>query len=392
MGDVPTPEDNALQAVRNRHELRVLESLVTHGNRTRRELQSDTSLSRTTLSAIIGDLRQRGILSENDQLFHNGTRNGRPTKVLSLNPDAGAAVGIELGRRRVSVSVTGFDGSAVAHEQRIVSTSLALDAKVQLAADIIDGLVTSGRILPERMIGIGVGIASRHANPASLADGAEQQEDPEGASLAPLRAKLPAPLLWDNNIRLAAMSYSQNDDDEFLYVVLSAGVSSAIVTKGSLMRGGHGIAGELGHISVDFAGPNCWCGRQGCLESYINEANVLVEAAHRGQSFPTIVALAEAAIAGNDVAQGMIKWAGELLARAIVGACVLIDPSRVVIAGELSQLGEELLVPVRNALAEQHLGLGQRSTKVSIAPYAPTAGSDGAARMALKHWALTRLA
>lgn len=390
VGDVLTSEDNALQAVRRRHELRVLETLVTHGKRTRRQLETDTNLSRTTLSAIVGDLRQRGVLAEEDQLLHSTGRNGRPTKVLSLNPGAGAAIGIELGRRRISVTVLGFDGSTVANEHKDISTATELETKVKEAADMIRSLISRGQINPDTVIGTGIGIASRHANPQSLSDGIELQTDPKGASLSPLRELLPAPLLWDNNIRLAAMAYGK-DSEDLLYVVLSAGISSAVVTNGALLRGGSGIAGELGHLSVDFAGPACWCGRNGCLESFIKEANVLLEAAHRGQAFASIADLAQAAADGNDIAKGIVDWSAELLARAIGSACVLLDPSRVVIAGELSQFGEPLLEPVRKALAAQHLELGPRSTTISNATFSPTTGSDGAAQMALNHWALATI-
>lgn len=382
-----TPDDSALQAVRRRHELRVLDSVVAHGSRTRRELETDTNLSRTTLSAIVGDLRLRGVLTEHSQDVHAAGRNGRPTKSLSLNPLAGAAVGIELGRRRISISVLGFDGTAVAHERADISSSVSLDGKIQRAADMVNGLIQDGRIHPETVIGTGVGIASRHANPTSLSDGIERQSEPQGASLDPLRQVLPAPLLWDNNIRLAAMAY-ERDNDDLLYVVLSAGVSSAIVTGGNLMRGGNGIAGELGHISVDFSGPACWCGRHGCLESFINEANILMEVARRGQPLSSIADMVQAVDEGNGIAANVVTWAGELLARAVVGACVLLDPRRVVIAGELSQFGELLLEPVWQALAEQKLDLGPRAIQVTTVPFAPNAGSDGAARMALKHWAL----
>ena len=387
-GPVLTPEDSALQEVRRRHELRVLEALVTHGSRSRRELEADTKLSRTTLSAIVGDLRQRGVLTERDQLPHAVGRHGRPTKVLALNPNAGAAVGIELGRRRISVSVTAFDGTTVTHEHRDVPGTLKLAPKVDLAAELLGELIGSGQIDPATVVGTGIGIASRHANPASLWDGLERQQDPQGASLDRIRQLLPAPLMWDNNIRLAAMSYCRSNED-LLYVVLSAGISSAIISHGTLLRGGNGIAGELGHISVDFTGPACWCGRHGCLESFISEANVLVESSRRGQTFPSIEAMARAAEAGNGIAINVVAWAGELLARALVAACVLIDPSRVVIAGDLSQFGEPLLEPVRRALAEQNLDLAPRSTDISAAHFAPTAGSDGAAQMALRHWGPT---
>lgn len=382
-----TPDDSALQAVRRRHELRVLDSLVTHGHRTRRELETDTKLSRTTLSAIVGDLRQRGVLTENDQQRLGKVPNGRPTKVLQLNPGVGAAVGIELGRRRISISAVSFDGSVVTNEHWELSESIGLENKVQLAADMLSAMIAAGKVYPEAVIGMGVGIASRHANPKSLSDTEVPQTEPQGASFAPLRAVLPAPLLWDNNIRLAAMGYATANDD-LLYVVLAAGVSSATVVDGSLLRGGNGIAGELGHISVDFSGPACWCGRYGCLESYLNETNVLIEAAQRGHSFESIAAIARAAAEGDPIATGVVDWAGELLARAVVSACVILDPSRVVVAGELSQFGEPLLTPIRRALAEQHLDIGPRTITVETAPFTLTAGSDGAARMALKHWAL----
>lgn len=386
-----TRDDSALQAVRRRHELRVLESLVTHGSRTRRDLEADTKLSRTTLSAIVGELRLRGVLTENDQANYGTGRNGRPTKVLALNPGAGAAVGIELGRRRISISVMGFDGSAVAAEHQELHDSPDLTVKVEQAAQMLGGMVRDGAIRPDTVVGMGVGIASRHADPRSLADADSHQGDPQGATLAPLRNVLDVPLLWDNNIRLAAMAeateYGKPSED-LLYVVLSAGISSAVVVNGALLRGGNGIAGELGHISVDFAGPRCWCGRRGCLERFLNEANVLIEAAQRGEAFESIRAIAVAADDGNTVALDVVAWAAELLGRAVVSACVLLDPNRVVIAGELAQFGERLLGPVRAALAEQHLDIGPRTTTIRTATFVPTAGSGGAALMALRHWAL----
>ncbi|WP_104086270.1 ROK family protein [Arthrobacter sp. GMC3] len=384
-----TREDSALAEVRRRHEIRVLESLVTHGSRTRKDLESDTKLSRTTLSAIVGELRQRGVLSENDQEIYGTGRNGRPTKVLTLNPNAGAAVGVELGRRRISVSVKGYDGATLNSEQRSLADNLGMAEKVTQAAALLAEMVQEGRITPATLLGVGVGIASRHADPRSLADGGERQLDPQGATLDPLREVLGVPLLWDNNIRLAAMTQALapgNTSENLLYMVLSAGISSAVVVNGSLLRGGNGIAGEIGHISVDFDGPQCWCGRRGCLERLLNETNVLQEAGQRGQAFESIEAIAGAVEAGNSVACEVVDWAGGLLARAVVSACVLLDPNRVVVAGELSQFGERLLAPARQALAEQHLDIGPRTTSIDMASYVPTAGSDGAALMALRHW------
>ncbi|WP_051389262.1 ROK family transcriptional regulator [Arthrobacter sp. 35W] len=386
-----TREDGALQAVRRRHELRVLEALVENGPRTRRELEEDTKLSRTTLSAIVGDLRQRGVLAESVKEHYGEGRNGRPTKVLTLDPTAGAAVGIELGRARISVTVAGFDGSSVAHELLDIDPAMELAAKVSRAVGIVRSLVDSGVVRGDSILGIGVGVASRHADPASLADDDTRQSDPQGASFEELRLLLDAPLLWDNNIRLAAMAESARyalASEDLLYVVLSTGISCSVVVKGSPLRGGNGLAGELGHTSVDFEGKPCWCGGVGCLESYLGVANVLAEAAARGGSFASIAALAAAADDGDEVALGVIAWAGTLLGRAMATAAMIVDPSRVVVAGELSQCGDRLLEPVRAALAARQLNIGNRSTVVGMGASAPSSGSDGAALMALRHWAL----
>ena len=147
------------------------------------------------------------------------------------------------------------------------------------------------------------------------------------------------------------------------------------------------MAGELGHISVDFSGPKCWCGRRGCLERFLNVDNVLAQAKARGQAYGSIAEMAAAAESGNAAASAVVAWAAELLARAVASACVLMDPNQVVIAGELAQFGEALLEPIREALAEQQLGIGPHATSIATAEFAPTSGSDGAALVALKHWA-----
>ncbi len=73
---------------------------------------------------------------------------------------------------------------------------------------------------------------------------------------------------------------------------------------------------------------------------------------------------------------------------ALASACMILDPRRVVVGGELAQFGDQLLDPVREAMQAHRLNLGERHCTFTAAQFQATAGSHGAALMALQHWGI----
>jgi predicted NBD/HSP70 family sugar kinase len=110
----------------------------------------------------------------------------------------------------------------------------------------------------------------------------------------------------------------------------------SIVADRTIFRGGRGGAGEFGHVPMEEAGPLCQCGRHGCLEAWLAESALERTARERGVLGPRqgFAALVAAADRGDRAACGLFADAGRLLGRAVAGAANILDPDRIVIAGE----------------------------------------------------------
>lgn len=190
----------------------------------------------------------------------------------------------------------------------------------------------------------------------------------EGVSLRDLaaeRAGLPA--IVDNDANAAALGEwaygAARGCVHVLYLTVSTGIGGGLVFNGRLHRGANSMAGEIGHTRVLPDGPECTCGRRGCLEAVasgpaVAKAAQAAVAADDQTSLSTIPLaritardVAAAAQRGDRLAARVIGQAGEYLAVAIAGAVNLLNPEVVVIGGGVSQSGEPLFAPLRAAVA-----------------------------------------
>ncbi len=158
-------------------------------------------------------------------------------------------------------------------------------------------------------------------------------------ALTALRPGHPAlPVASENEANLAALAElwfgGLDDVRSFLYLTGEIGVGGALVLNGELLRGAHGFAGEIGHVVVDPAGPECRCGSRGCLEQYAGQAALLRAAGVEDLGGASgVLELERRAEAGDPRAVAAVAEAGQMLGRVLSGAVNLIDPDAVVLGG-----------------------------------------------------------
>lgn len=136
-------------------------------------------------------------------------------------------------------------------------------------------------------------------------------------------------------------------------VILGTGVGAGIVANGRLLSGPNGLAGEWGHNPLPWAdaeelpGPGCYCGQQGCAETWLcGPALARDHAAHGGEAL-TAKAIGERASDGDAACEASLQRYESRLARAFAQVINLLDPDVIVIAGGVSGL-DRLLVNVPN--------------------------------------------
>jgi len=184
----------------------------------------------------------------------------------------------------------------------------------------------------------------------------------------PLTAKLSqhfqVPAYLDNDANMAGVAEWQfgagMGHDNLVYLTISTGIGGGVITQGCLLQGFHGMAAELGHMTIDPNGPLCGCGQRGHIESFSSGPSIaryVVEQLAAGQksslqSEPHVgaVQIAEAARAGDALAISAFERAGLYLGIAVANYLAIFDPSILIFGGGVSQVGELLFKPFEESL------------------------------------------
>ena len=184
--------------------------------------------------------------------------------------------------------------------------------------------------------------------------------------------------------------------DSFIMVTLGTGVGGGIIFKGKLFRGEYGAAGEIGHVSVDLNGPKCNCGSFGCVEAYVgnhylvkrikNELNEhreskIWELLKNDLNFLTPLLIDEAATAGDEYAQSVIKNIGLYLGAALASAANALDISTFIIGGGVAGFGKPLFDSIQQTIAARVLTPMRKRIKVLPAKLKNDAGIKGASAL-----------
>jgi predicted NBD/HSP70 family sugar kinase len=163
------------------------------------------------------------------------------------------------------------------------------------------------------------------------------------------------------------------------FIKVGSGIGAGLMINRQIYGGTTGSAGEIGHLTIDENGPLCACGNHGCLEAFAGghaiaaQAVSLVASGKRTllseKDINTLTAqdVAEAARRGDLPAQEIIKRSGTYIGIAIAGLINLFNPSTVIIGGGVSQVGDLLTTPIRQAVRERSLRASEHGVKITTA-------------------------
>lgn len=346
----------SLGSLRQRNRLRIID-VLRRGSASRVDLVRDTGLSRTTVSKLVAELQAEGLVVERSAPASppaNGI--GRPPVALTLNPAAGAAVGIDFGHDLVRVAVADLSGAVVAEAQTDIDVDSQAEQAIDLAAAMVDEQLAGLKIDLDHTVGVGVAVSA-----PILRDVGE----PGATSILPgwgpfapggeLERRLGRPVLMGNDANLGALAEVRHGAGRgarnVVYVMLSGGIGAGLILDGSLFSGHSGLTGELGHVVADPDGRICRCGNRGCLETVASAASVLE--ALRPLHGPDITLRDAIALArgGDAGARRLFADAGRTVGRAVGAICNIVNPELVIVGGEMSVVGDVLVDAVADGIA-----------------------------------------
>ncbi|WP_313653384.1 ROK family transcriptional regulator [Pantoea sp.] len=249
----------------------VIEAIRLHGELTRAELARMTSLTPQTVSNIVAELEQAGLLTSR-QPRRSGR--GQPSIPVTINPTSAWSIGIHLDHQTLLLVLVDLSGEV--HFRRLVMVQKPQPAAtLACIADVLAEMRFFLGAQWQKVLGIGVvmpgpfgveGISS--VGPTTL--NGWEQVDIE----AELTAISGLPVTLENDATVAAIGERFHGCarhlNSFIYLYIGTGLGAGIFTDGHLYTGHAHNAGEIGHIVVEPGGRACYCGNQGCLERYVS--------------------------------------------------------------------------------------------------------------------------
>ena len=348
------PQTRTGAAIRAANRSLIVDVLRLHGQATRSQLCELTGLSRATVSVLVGELAARGQLVEESSA--DTASAGRPVGVLSLDRSNGLGLGIDVGVRHVAVAVGDLARNVYAERWRRQPVGHGASRGLEAVVSSVKAALREADAEVDHLIGAVVGLAA----PIKAVDGrvAEPKLLPgwaDGRLAVQLEDALGVPVKLENGPALGALGEyvwgAAAGVRNLVYVKLASRVGAGLIINGSLYRGADGFAGEFGHLTLDRNGPACRCGGRGCLELYAGGSAMLRELG-REDTEDGIALLIDDALAGDPAVVEVVTAAAHRLGQGLATIAKLLNPQRIVIGGELSELADLIRDPIREEMAQ----------------------------------------
>ncbi|MBC2876660.1 ROK family transcriptional regulator [Streptomyces mobaraensis] len=342
---------------------RVVRAVRRSGALTQAEIARTTGLSAATVSNIVRELKDNGTVEVTPT-----SSGGRRARSVSLSGDAGIVVGVDFGHTHLRVAIGNLAHRVLAEEAEPLDTDASATQGLERAEHLVKTLIAATGIDPGKIIGVGLGVPGPIDESGVLGSTAIL---PGWAGTNPrdeLATRLDVPVHVDNDANLGALGElvwgAGRGAADLAYIKVASGVGAGLVINGQIYRGPGGTAGEIGHITLDESGPVCRCGNRGCLETFTAHRYVLplLHSAHGPDlTAPRMVRLARDGDAG---CRRVIADVGRHIGSGVASLCNLLNPSRVVLGGDLAEAGELVLAPIRESVGRYAIPSAARQLEV----------------------------
>jgi N-acetylglucosamine repressor len=331
----------------------------------RAELARLTGLTRTTVSDVVTNLIERGLVEEVGQGVSSG---GRIPILLRVVDDARYLIGVSFVNNKLTGAIINLRGVVL---YQVRSEPLVDQAERLLAAmySMIEHLHSRAE---KPILGIGICTPGLMDVSARVIRRAVNYNwyDLELTEL--LQERYSLPVYMGNLAHMAALAeYTfgpQLATNNLVVIHVSHGIGAGIVLNGELFHGDSYGAGEIGHVVVDENGPLCKCGNYGCLEA-VADTRAIVRRAHELaphlpiESFDDVVALLAS---GEAFAQQIVAEVGRYFGIVVAQLVTILNVERVVISGPIAALGPQLQAVIQHEMSRRSLPTLAQSTTVDV--------------------------
>lgn len=311
----------------------------------------------------------------------------------------GYAIGVDLGGSNLRIGLVSETGEVI---ERIKEPSNAAEGCNALTEKLVALLKERVRFTGNGLVGVGVAVPGIIDHAAGVVVDAPNLPGWKDVPLLDMLQKaLDAPVVIENDANAFALGESWTgagkDVRSFVGITLGTGIGGGIVIDGKLVRGADGMAGEVGHMTVNIDGPHCNCGNYGCLETYSSARGITdrireaIEAGGRSLLFNetggnlykiTAEMVYSAARDGGDpLARETLRTAGTYLGVGIANLVHLLNPEAVIVGGGVAAAWDIFADVVQKEVEKRCFEKPGKRLKICRGMLEDDAGIVGMARM-----------
>jgi len=312
---------------------RLLKVLQAEGALSRADLTRKTGISAPTVSKAVAPLIESGLLEESEPETVSA---GRPGRLVRLATERAQILGVVLDRNICRVAAASLDGVVLPGRSVSFATPAAYDgiisAIAQHAADMMQtpGVVTLAACVSTP------GLVDHRLGRIELSPNLPVTNGQTPAADLSARLDLDCIMLQETHaLCRAEQLHSSGDASNFVVLDITTGMGLGVVSAGGLLYGRNGMAGELGHITIEPDGVLCGCGNRGCLETVATDsalAGLVSQKVGHKLEIDQVIAKIRS---GEMQAEGELQRIIQYVAIAVSAAVNLFNPEKVFIHGQL---------------------------------------------------------
>ncbi|MBL0386036.1 ROK family glucokinase [Tumebacillus sp. ITR2] len=309
-------------------------------------------------------------------------------------------IGLDVGGTTIKGAAVLEDGTIVYKEERPTESEQGTEHMLNRMAEFTRDLASLAGWSFDDVAGVGVGVPAFIDFETGFVERAVNLGWYDVALVDELKKRLGdhVPVAIENDANAAGLGETWAGGGkgfaDALFVTLGTGVGGGLLVDGKIVHGANGMAGEIGHITIDPNGRRCNCGRIGCLETISSATGIVAAAQERVAGESTTLkneetlstrVVFEHAERGDRVAQEVVSYAIDRLGFALANIGCTLNPQVIVVGGGVAAAGEALLNQLKDAFARYALPRVTAGTAIRLAELGNDAGVIGAALLQVRN-------
>ncbi len=355
----------------------------------RANLSEQSGLKQATITNIINDFISWELVEETGLI--EGCK-GRRAIGIRLNTEVFYVIGVRLSRKYFEVGIFTLMGELVEEEYREYITDTKPSTVIPKIQESIRRLIA--RYAGKKVLAVGVAVPG----PYYFEEGVIEAvfTDWEQVSIkSMLQEGMPLPVVIDHDANAGALAecsfgLDPNLYETVVYLAVGQGIGAGIYHEGKIFRGATGIAGEIGHASINMDGPRCECGNRGCLTCYASTIAFMdrVNKRRKDLGFSPLLQfqdLIEPAQKKDEVVYSEFRTNMRYLSAGIINLIYSYNPDLIIIGDEMSRIGEQVPEEIRYNISQLMERKVLKQAEIRLAAFEKDSAFIGAAELAIDY-------